>query len=108
MITDEKTVEHSLIVKCVNAIAGKQEISHQQVLSYIVGGGDYYTSHVFQNLKWADFRDMIRNFESGEQAGNGNITLCVNNGLCLCQISHKIIATDLTLIPSITCHCGTS
>ncbi|KLO06710.1 hypothetical protein SCHPADRAFT_837660, partial [Schizopora paradoxa] len=52
VITDERTIERSLIIKCVNAIAGKQETSHQQVMSYIVGGGDYYTSHTFCNLKW--------------------------------------------------------
>lgn len=27
---------------------GKQEVSHQQVMSYLVGGGDTYASHTFR------------------------------------------------------------
>ncbi|KAG1848991.1 hypothetical protein F4604DRAFT_1883848 [Suillus subluteus] len=29
-----------------------QETSHQQVMSYLVGGGDHYTSHTFQVVKY--------------------------------------------------------
>ncbi|KAG1781302.1 hypothetical protein EV702DRAFT_1177554 [Suillus placidus] len=36
------------ITKHVNAIMGKEEI-------YLVGGGDYYTSHIFHAFKWYDF-----------------------------------------------------
>ncbi|KAG2158083.1 uncharacterized protein EDB93DRAFT_1238383 [Suillus bovinus] len=39
---------HNLITKSVNAMMGQQEISHQQVMSYLVGRGDCYTSHTFQ------------------------------------------------------------
>jgi hypothetical protein len=38
----------SLITKSVNAMMGQQEISHQQVMSYLVGGGDFYASHTFE------------------------------------------------------------
>ncbi|KAG1877459.1 hypothetical protein F4604DRAFT_1880415 [Suillus subluteus] len=43
--------ERTLITKIVNVITGKQEMSHQQVMSYLVGSGDYYTSHVFHAFK---------------------------------------------------------
>ncbi|KAG2133017.1 hypothetical protein DEU56DRAFT_707191, partial [Suillus clintonianus] len=47
--------DRNLIMKSVNAMMGKQEMSHQQVMSYLVGGGDYYTSHVFHTFKWYEF-----------------------------------------------------
>ncbi|PPQ80410.1 hypothetical protein CVT26_004432 [Gymnopilus dilepis] len=43
-------ISTSAMIKLVNAMMGKQEISHQQVMSYIVGGGDHYTSERFANL----------------------------------------------------------
>ncbi|KAJ7015731.1 hypothetical protein C8F04DRAFT_874019, partial [Mycena alexandri] len=36
----------------VNSMMGYQEISHPQVLSYLVGGGDHYTSDRFNVLWW--------------------------------------------------------
>ncbi|KAG2155408.1 hypothetical protein DEU56DRAFT_867878 [Suillus clintonianus] len=56
---EDASVEYqnrSLITKSVNAMMGQQEISHQQVMSYLVGGGDFYTSHTFQTLKWYEFK----------------------------------------------------
>ncbi|KAI0682582.1 hypothetical protein C8Q76DRAFT_772555 [Earliella scabrosa] len=34
----------------INSMLSKQEISHQQIMSYLVGGGDHYTSHRFRLL----------------------------------------------------------
>ncbi|KAG1889740.1 uncharacterized protein F5891DRAFT_1131771 [Suillus fuscotomentosus] len=48
-------INRSLITKSVNALMGQQEISHQQVMSYLVGSGDFYTSHTFQTVKWYEF-----------------------------------------------------
>ncbi|KAG2108798.1 hypothetical protein BD769DRAFT_1392699 [Suillus cothurnatus] len=45
----------NLINKFVNAMMGQQEISHQQVMSYLVGGGDFYVSHTFQTVRWYEF-----------------------------------------------------
>jgi len=42
---------------------GKQEISHQQVMSYLVGGGDHYTSRVFHAFKWYEFVNAIQRSE---------------------------------------------
>ncbi|KAJ7157048.1 hypothetical protein C8R43DRAFT_833110, partial [Mycena crocata] len=36
----------------VNSMMGFQEISHPQVLSYLIGGGDHYTSAKFAVLWW--------------------------------------------------------
>ncbi|KAG1858210.1 hypothetical protein C8R48DRAFT_748736 [Suillus tomentosus] len=41
----------NLLTKSVNAMMGRQEISHQQVMSYLIGGGDYYTSYTFETVK---------------------------------------------------------
>ncbi|KAJ6510125.1 hypothetical protein C8R47DRAFT_915332, partial [Mycena vitilis] len=37
----------------VNTMMGFQEISHPQVMSYLIGGGDHYTSEKFVVLWWA-------------------------------------------------------
>ncbi|KAI6002587.1 hypothetical protein F5J12DRAFT_722853, partial [Pisolithus orientalis] len=37
----------NLLTKTVNAMTGRQEISHQQVMSYLIGGGDHYAAHEF-------------------------------------------------------------
>ena len=37
----------------------KQETSHQQIFSYLIGGGDYYTSHQFQLLCYGDFDRFV-------------------------------------------------
>ncbi|KIO07243.1 hypothetical protein M404DRAFT_107747, partial [Pisolithus tinctorius Marx 270] len=39
--------KRNLLTKTVNAMMGRCEVSHQQVMSYLIGGGDFYTAHVF-------------------------------------------------------------
>ena len=39
--------EKNLFMKSVNALMAWQELPRQQVMSYIVGGGDHYKSHSF-------------------------------------------------------------
>lgn len=39
-------------MKSVNALMARQELSHQQVMSYLVAGGDHYKSHSFVSLSW--------------------------------------------------------
>ncbi|KAJ7142799.1 hypothetical protein C8R44DRAFT_541773, partial [Mycena epipterygia] len=53
-VTDLSSINRSLFTKTVMALMSKQETSHQQVMSYLVGGGDYYTSHTFKIVKWGD------------------------------------------------------
>ncbi|KAJ7699720.1 hypothetical protein B0H16DRAFT_1349051, partial [Mycena metata] len=52
-------VNRSLFTKTVMALMSKQEMSHQQVMSYLVGGGDCYSSHTFKVVKWGDFDRLI-------------------------------------------------
>ncbi|KAG1763818.1 hypothetical protein EV702DRAFT_1205370 [Suillus placidus] len=60
---DETHKARNLITKSVNAMMGRQETSHQQVMSYLVGGGDFYTSHTFQTFKWFEFTNAVNKFE---------------------------------------------
>lgn len=52
------TRERNLLTKTVNAMMGRREISHQQVMSYLVGGGDYYASHDFRTVRFYEFIDI--------------------------------------------------
>jgi Helitron helicase-like domain at N-terminus/PIF1-like helicase len=56
-------VDKSLYVKTVNSIMARQEMSHQQVMSYLVGGGDFYASHSFRLLRWGDFDRYVAHEE---------------------------------------------
>ncbi|KAI0354166.1 hypothetical protein OH77DRAFT_1549171 [Trametes cingulata] len=44
----------------VNRMLSRQEMSHQQVMSYLVGGGDKYASHTFRVLYWGSFDRIFR------------------------------------------------
>jgi Helitron helicase-like domain at N-terminus/PIF1-like helicase len=76
MNPDPMQVSRSLFVKCANSILGRQEISHPQVMSYLVGSGDVYKSHVFQPLMWTVFdrvvgqsfaHDQVDSYDAGSQ-----------------------------------------
>lgn len=43
----------------VNSMMARQEISHQQVMSYLIGGGDHYTSDKFRVLHYSSFEQLI-------------------------------------------------
>ncbi|KAJ6579185.1 hypothetical protein DFH09DRAFT_913521, partial [Mycena vulgaris] len=43
----------------VNNMMGHQEISHPQVMSYLVGGGDHYTSDRFATLYWGAIKRYV-------------------------------------------------
>lgn len=49
--------------KSVNAMIGRREISHQRVMSYLIGGGDYYTGDDFRTIRFQDFLDVVYRFE---------------------------------------------
>ncbi|KIM51975.1 hypothetical protein SCLCIDRAFT_142143, partial [Scleroderma citrinum Foug A] len=50
--------KRSLLTEIVNAIMGRREISHQQVMSYLVGGEDYYMTHEFRMVHFYDLVDI--------------------------------------------------
>ncbi|KAI9067678.1 hypothetical protein FKP32DRAFT_1672958 [Trametes sanguinea] len=54
----------------VNRMMSQQEISHQQVMSYLIGGGDVYSSHKYRVLHWGSFDRLFRKaFAEVESAG---------------------------------------
>jgi len=55
--TDKQQV--GAVTTAVNSMMGKQEISHQQVMSYLIGGGDHYTSHQFQVVHWGSICQFV-------------------------------------------------
>ncbi|KAI0698725.1 hypothetical protein C8Q76DRAFT_633856, partial [Earliella scabrosa] len=49
----------------INSMLARMEVSHPQVMSYLVGGGDRYTSHRFRILHYGAFeRQVLRHWES--------------------------------------------
>ncbi|KAJ6457648.1 hypothetical protein C8R45DRAFT_772273, partial [Mycena sanguinolenta] len=57
---DEYTVRaRRLLQKCAHAMIAKQELSAQQVVSYLMGFEDHFTSHRFNNLYWTGFEKFI-------------------------------------------------
>lgn len=56
--------DRNLLTKCVNSLMARQEISHQQVMSYLVGGGDYYTRHTFTNVRFFEFINTLDELEN--------------------------------------------
>ncbi|KAI6001858.1 hypothetical protein EDD15DRAFT_2385661 [Pisolithus albus] len=59
----------------------KSEISHQRVMSYLIGGGDYYTAHDFETVRFHDFLNVIDHFEDEEcpECRCG----CVDKDMCI-------------------------
>ncbi|KIN93903.1 hypothetical protein M404DRAFT_35596 [Pisolithus tinctorius Marx 270] len=57
--TPSSVRERNLLTKTVNAMMGRREVSHQQVMSYLIGGGDFYTSHEFCIVRFHEFVDIV-------------------------------------------------
>lgn len=70
----------------VNSMMSRQEISHQQVMSYLSGGGDHYTSDRFQVLYWNSFSRYVDTVvgetlsQRVKQTGNDNAEGGVESG----------------------------
>lgn len=60
------------LTKVVNRMISRQELSHQQVMSYLVGGGDVYTSHTFRVLHWGSFDRLFRKFAGTPKVGSAD------------------------------------
>ena len=58
--SDTNRLARTALTITVNRMMSRQEISHQQVMSYLVGGGDHYTSHTFKLLYWRSFDHLFR------------------------------------------------
>ena len=59
---DSKDYVHSskrLLQKCAYALVSHQELSAQQVVSYILDYKDHFTSHSYSNLYWPSFKCFV-------------------------------------------------
>ncbi|KAJ7667187.1 hypothetical protein B0H17DRAFT_950600 [Mycena rosella] len=57
---DEYTVRaRRLLQKCAHSMIAKQELSAQQVVSYLMDYEDHFTSHKFSSLYWTGFEKFI-------------------------------------------------
>ena len=66
-VDDLKVCAKRLLQKCVYSMISRQELSAQQVCSYLLAYGDHYTSHVYRNLYWSAFeRALERQLPSPE------------------------------------------
>jgi hypothetical protein len=58
-LAPKEVQNRSLFNKTVNAMMARHEMSHQQILSYIIGGGDHYKFNQFRILKWGDISRFV-------------------------------------------------
>lgn len=78
---DETTIRAKrMLQKCAYAMLSHQELSAQQVASWLVGGGDHYTSHMFRNLYWTAFEGSVNAERPSPE----------------CYCSHRTTSTDRT------------
>lgn len=61
--------DRALMVKIANSLLGRQEVSHQQVMSYLVGSGDFYCSHTFATLHWGNLNKYVQDLEMAGHSG---------------------------------------
>ncbi|KAJ4477604.1 hypothetical protein C8R41DRAFT_772885, partial [Lentinula lateritia] len=57
--TDMTVAAKSLLQKCAYTMISEQELSAQQVSTYLLGLEDHFTSHKFANLFWTSFESCI-------------------------------------------------
>ena len=74
LASDASKLSRTALTATVNRMMSRQEISHQQVMSYLVGSGDYYTSHSFKMLHWRAFDKLFkRHFREETNAANDSL-----------------------------------
>ena len=56
---DMLSIKRSLLIKVVNSLMARNELLQQQVHSYLISGGDSYTSHPFKTLFWGELDTYI-------------------------------------------------
>jgi len=68
---DDLTVRAKrLLQKCAYAMISHQELSAQQVCSYLMEYGDHYTSHEFKNLYWTAFEKFVNDEDPSPECYN--------------------------------------
>lgn len=86
-----------LLLRCSNSLLGCQELSGQQVASYLMGYPDKFTAHAFKNLYWTSFERYVDKIdplvsttqasESPDQASNIDGIERRNNNTSLIEAS---------------------
>ncbi|KAJ7162715.1 hypothetical protein C8R43DRAFT_819626, partial [Mycena crocata] len=56
---DLTTRAQKLLQKCAHSMISNQELSAQQVVSYLMDFEDHFTSHTYTNLYWTSFEGFI-------------------------------------------------
>ena len=56
---DLKLRAKRLLQKCAHSMISHQELSAQQVCSYLLDHGDHHTSHSYRNLYWTSFESAV-------------------------------------------------
>ncbi|KAI0742817.1 hypothetical protein C8Q80DRAFT_1065293, partial [Daedaleopsis nitida] len=87
----------SALTTTVNSMLCRTEVSHQQVMSYLVSGGDHYMNHRFRVLHYGSFEQHVKSYWSLDNPGDiqprndtvnsddednveGSVTLSFTNG----------------------------
>ncbi|KAH9903513.1 hypothetical protein C8Q73DRAFT_619981, partial [Cubamyces lactineus] len=70
---DAERNTRSALMTTVNSMLSRMEISHQQVMSYLVGGGDHYASHRFRVLHYGGFDRLVDRVDDPTRANAGAI-----------------------------------
>ena len=76
---DENVRSRGALTLAVNRMLSSQETSHQQVMSYLVGGGDVYRSHTFRVLHWNAFDRMFQRHFKETITWEGDIIIETEN-----------------------------
>ena len=63
-----------LLQRSAYALISQQELSAQQVASYVMDFEDHFTSHSYRNLYWTSFENIIRKCEATVTNNNPSLT----------------------------------
>ncbi|KAJ6498474.1 hypothetical protein C8R47DRAFT_1111867 [Mycena vitilis] len=80
------------------ALMSKQEMSHQQVMSYLLGGGDVYASHTFKVVKWGDFDRMIAKQEEEDETSSVGSAVPAEQDDPMVGFSQDVNMTDISAL----------
>ena len=85
----QETRSTGALTVVVNSMMARQEISHQQVMSYIIGGGDHYTSDKFRVLYHASFDRLVaRHWLREEDCASTSVEVSSNTNVGRASQSH--------------------
>ncbi|KAJ7120755.1 hypothetical protein C8R43DRAFT_863814, partial [Mycena crocata] len=59
LLDDKTTRARKMLQKCAYAMISQQELSAQQVASYLLDFEDHFTSHAYRNFYWTSFENAI-------------------------------------------------